>query len=70
MKRLFEVAGGQAKGQWFFQSKTVAKEFRRDNGGHVTYGPDHRLFDVKGHPRTHSHNARSGGCGTGFKRKK
>lgn len=33
-------------------------------------GPDNHAFGVKGNPKTHSHNARSGGPGTGFPRGK
>lgn len=70
MKRLFEVAGE------FFDSKKNAK-FRRDwlrelhetDGVTVRLGPDHDRYAVKGTQRTHSHNCRSGGHGSGFPRK-
>ena len=69
MKRLFWVAGV------FFDNKQAAKHHRnllRQQGNLdvvVCIGPDHDRYAVKGTQRTHSHNARSGGHGSGFPRK-
>ena len=58
MKKLFKVCGNgksaKAKDGKFFEDKMEAKEFRNFlNGGrsgdgefHVSYGPDHRHFNV------------------------
>ncbi len=61
--KLFEVDGV------YFDNKSQAKAHRAANGGKVSKGPDHRMYGVKGNPKTHSHNARSGGAGTGFPKK-
>jgi hypothetical protein len=54
--RLFEVKGNDLKGEYFFASKVIAKEFRDEQPGrHVTFGPDHRMYGAKGHPTT-DHN--------------
>jgi hypothetical protein len=63
MKRLFSVNGH------FFECKDDAKAFRDVEGGCVSKGPDHRLYGVKGGRKTHSHNSRSGGAGSGFPKK-
>ena len=64
MKRLFEFDGV------FFDNKEAAKVIRNARGcGVIRKGPDHWRYGVKGNPRTHSHNARSGGHGTGFPKK-
>lgn len=65
MKRLFSVTHDNDIS--FFDSKKAAKEFR--GTGHVSIGPDHWRYDMRGNPRTHSHTARSGGPGTGFPKK-
>lgn len=68
MKRLFQVAlpGDVA----FAESKAAAKEMRDQNpGSHVSKGPDHWAYKLRANPRTHSHNAKSGGHGNGFPRK-
>lgn len=69
MKRLFQVE--QDHGDVFYaQSKAAAKEMRDANPGScVSKGPDHWRYGVKGNPRTHSHNSKSGGHGNGFPRK-
>jgi hypothetical protein len=63
MKRLFEVNGV------FFDNKEKAKQARKP-GESVHLGPDHDRYGVHGNPKTHSHNALSGGSGDGFKRTK
>lgn len=53
----------------YFSSKKAAKEFRdtpQGKGAPISIGPDHWKYGVKGNPRTHSHNSRSGGPGNGF----
>lgn len=78
MKRLFQldfrsVGGTQVL---FFEDKQEAKHhrdmFAQDNGHTVgvKLGPDHWRYGMKNTPRTHSHNARSGGHGNGFPNKK
>lgn len=73
MKRLFEVVGT------FFDNKEDAKAVRDEfnMGPHdpkhpakVSLGPDHFRYGLRGNPRTHSHNAKSGGPGNGFPNKK
>jgi len=65
MKCLFECDG------LYFESKEEAKHHRSgDPSRRVHLGHDHWRFGVKGNPRTHSHNARSGGHGTGFPARK
>ena len=65
MKRLFKVNG------IFFDSKKDAKKHRDEAMAYaVELGPDHWRYGVKGNPRTHSHNARSGGSGNGFPNKR
>ena len=52
-----------------FSTKKAAKDFRdtpQGAGSSISVGPDHWRFGVKGNPRTHSHNSRSGGPGNGF----
>jgi tagatose-1,6-bisphosphate aldolase len=73
MKRLFKVE--YPNGTSFFSNKKEAKEERdRFNDKHkmpyatVALGPDHHRYGEKGNQKTHSHNARSGGPGTGFKK--
>ena len=63
--KLYQVDGK------FFDKKVDAKIYRdaSKTTDCVHKGPDHRLYGVKGNPRTHSHNARSGGSGTGFPKK-
>jgi hypothetical protein len=72
MKRLFKVE--YPNGTSFFEDKEEAKKERdRFNALHkmpyakIELGPDHVRYGEKGNPRTHSHNARSGGPGNGFK---
>lgn len=65
MKELFKC------GDVGFESKIEAKAYRDAHGGvekglYISKGKEHQLFGVKGNPRTHSHNNRSGGAGTGF----
>ena len=79
MKRLFQVNTTPVS---YFDDKELAKKargqrnptFGADEAGafefRVSKGPDHDMFGVKGHPRTHSHNAKSGGSGSGFPNKK
>lgn len=71
MKRLFEV-----NGQYFgdkVSAKAARGEFKpatTNKPAHyehtVSKGPDHDSFGVKANRRTHSHNAHSGGAGSGF----
>lgn len=80
MKQLYQVVM-PGRGITFFETKKEAKEFRDQVNSasvqglkpHVTYhvslGPDHRNYGKKNNPRTHSHNAKSGGHGNGFPRK-
>ena len=71
MKRLFTVSGVD------FDNKQAAKLYRNNCNestkhagvAKVSLGTDHRLFGVKKVGKTHSHNARSGGHGSGFPRK-
>lgn len=55
----------------YFETKAEAKHHRNgDPARRVSLGPDHWRFGLKGNPRTHSHNNKSGGAGTGFPHKK
>lgn len=63
MKRLFQVNTSPVS---FFDNKQDAKKVGHPIGLVVSKGPDHEDFGIKGHPRTHSHNAKSGGHGNGF----
>lgn len=74
MKRLFQVNTNPVS---FFDNKIEAKKARGDiipakdnKAAHYAFriskGPDHEMVSVKGHRKTHSHNAKSGGSGTGF----
>ena len=74
MKRLFQVNTSPVS---FFDNKKDAKAARDDlipamdhkpahYALHVSKGPDHTDFGVKRVGRTHSHNAKSGGRGSGF----
>ena len=74
MKRLFQVNTSPVS---FFDTKKLAKEARGDiipadgdKPAHyklrVSRGPDHEDFGRKGNPKTHLHNAKSGGHGNGF----
>ncbi len=63
MKRLFEVNGV------FFENKQEAKASKDAVTNKVHLGPDHWRYGLKGNPRTHSHNCRSGGPGNGFPRR-
>jgi hypothetical protein len=68
VKRLFSVKDVEGTVH-YFEGKTDAKECRNNNpGSHVAKGPDHDAFGVKGKPRTHSHDSRSGGSGDGFRK--
>ena len=74
MKRLFKVVTKNTT--YYFGNKMEAKVVRdeinsleRTNYA-VSKGPDHWLYGVKGTPRTHSHNNRSGGHGNGFPARK
>jgi len=49
-----------------FDNKQAAKAFRNINGGCVSIGKDHWRYGLSGNAKTHSHNAKSGGHGTGF----
>jgi hypothetical protein len=66
MKRLFVCDNG------YFNSKLEAKAHRdkvmKEIGEFkpIHLGPDHWRYGLKGNPRTHSHNAKSGGSGNGF----
>ena len=62
MKRLFICNG------CFFSSKKAAKIERYRSGWCISIGPEHWKYGLKGFPRTHSHNARSGGAGSGFRK--
>lgn len=68
MKRLFICDNG------YFESKCEAKKHRNHVFSSIGeykpihIGPDHWKFGLKGNPRTHSHNSRSGGPGNGFPR--
>jgi len=53
-----------------FSNKADAKAFRAINGGCVSIGKDHWRYGLKGNPKTHSHNAKSGGHGNGFPKDK
>ena len=65
MKRLFKVNGIH------FDNKEAAKAFRDETMAmRVELGPDHWRYGLKGNPRTHSHNSRSGGHGNGFPNKR
>lgn len=65
MKRLFIWNG------IFFDNKEAAKVARNAAcHGSITLGPDHWRYGLNGNPRTHSHNARSGGHGNGFPNKR
>lgn len=67
MKRLFEVKFAGV----FFESKKDAKEYCKENGGHVSIGPDHWRHDLpkKTHEKSRSHR-QGQGHGDGFPRKK
>ncbi len=66
MKRLFSVNGS------YYDNKADAKQ-ERDSLSEprptIRLGADHWRYGLKGNPRTHSHNAHSGGHGNGFPRK-
>ena len=72
MKRLFEVVPAGTHKSYhppeYFELKAEAKKHRIGQGQEVILGPDHWRYGLKGNARTHSHNARSGGSGTGFRR--
>lgn len=72
MKRLFEILRTDGKHfdpAIYAATKEAAKTMRgKDNDRKIILGPDHWRYGLKGTPRTHSHNMRSGGPGNGFKR--
>lgn len=67
MKRLFGLS--PLKPGIYFETKQAAKA-AKDKDDVVILGPDHWRYGVKGNPKTHSHNAHSGGSGDGFRKSK
>lgn len=77
MKRLFELVNAETgkplRHPEYFEDKLLAKSVRdtwnRKPGPRVvvTWGPEHRLFGVQAHQKTHSHH-RGQDHGKGFRK--